>query len=247
MGHAARLMGTFPFPFAQPHITSALARRPRRAFRDPTPMPSLSQILEEHPPVLLLDAASTRIQAGLLSSGSPPQWRSSDEEAGVGVFRCLEDLGVEIDRIGAFAFCDGPGSILGIRTTAMALRMWAVLKPRPMYAYCSLAVVAQALARPDLAVIADARRGAWHHYTLESGLRRVAAADLAGEQVMPENFRHWAPLPEGVPTTSYRLESLLALPTVAQADLFRSVQDPDAFLHEEPAYATWSPQIHRAP
>ena len=31
------------------------------------------------------------------------------------------------------------------------------------------------------------------------------------------------------------------------ADLFRATDAPDAFLHEEPSYATWTPQIHRAP
>ena len=30
-------------------------------------------------------------------------------------------------------------------------------------------------------------------------------------------------------------------------DLFRPTDAPDAFLHEEPSYATWTPQIHRAP
>ena len=39
----------------------------------------------------------------------------------------------------------------------------------------------------------------------------------------------------------------LARPEVAGADLFTATNTPDAFLHEEPAYATWTPQVHRAP
>eukprot|EP01034_Spumella_vulgaris_P004575 gene4575-5849_t len=53
---------------------------------------------------------------------------------------------------------------------------------------------------------------------------------------MPENFRHWSPLPVGVTWTSYDLAELL--PMVVEADLFQATSAPDAFLHEEPAYAT---------
>ena len=73
----------------------------------------------------------------------------------------------------------------------------------------------------------------------------MPTAELAGELVMPEGFRHWTPLPAGVTSTPYVLADLL--PRVADADLFRPTAAPDAFLHEEPAYATWTPQIHRAP
>jgi tRNA threonylcarbamoyladenosine biosynthesis protein TsaB len=94
-------------------------------------------------------------------------------------------------------------------------------------------------------VIADARRDSWHHYQIGRGLRRVAAADLDGELMMPENFRHWSPLPEQVTSISYSLADLL--PRVWDEDLFRATDSPDAFLHEEPSYVTWTPRIHQAP
>ena len=62
---------------------------------------------------------------------------------------------------------------------------------------------------------------------------------------MPDGFRHWTRLPDGVTRTPYSLAELL--PPVADRDLFRLTDAPDAFLHEEPGYATWTPQIHRAP
>ena len=208
-------------------------------------MPSLRQLLAAHGSVLLLDAASARVQVGLLAHDAPARWAGSDDEAGVGVFRCLEELAVSPADAGALAYCDGPRSVLGIRTVAMALRTWNVLQSRPMYAYHSLAVVAQALGRPDATIIADARREAWHCLTLTSGLRRVPAAELAGELIMPEGFRHWSTLPAGVTRTPYHLAELL--PKIADCDVFRPTDAPDAFLHEEPSYATWTPQIHRAP
>ena len=211
------------------------------------PMPSLRHLLAAHAPLLLIDAASARLQVGWLPAADlgTARWQTADEEAGTGVFRSVAALGVDVRDAWAFVFCDGPGSVLGIRTVAMALRTWNVVAPRPVFAYCSLAVVAQALGRPAANLITDARRDSWHHFLLGGTLRRVPTAELAGELVMPENFRHWSPLPPGVTRVPYSLAELL--PQVADADLFHATGAPDAFLHEEPSYATWTPQIHRAP
>jgi tRNA threonylcarbamoyladenosine biosynthesis protein TsaB len=210
-------------------------------------MPSLSQILSEHSPLLLIDAASERIQSGILGAAAGPRWSSRREEAGVSVFECLDDLDADLGSVRAFAFCEGPGSILGIRTSAMAIRMWTVLEARPVFGYFSLAIVAEAVGRPGVSVIADARRGLWHRMSRGGALERVPAAALGGELLSPEGFRHWDPLPPGAAATAYDLAALLALPAVAGADLFREAPAPDAFQHQERAYAKWTPQIHRAP
>jgi tRNA threonylcarbamoyladenosine biosynthesis protein TsaB len=144
-----------------------------------------------------------------------------------------------------FAFCDGPGSALGIRTTAMALRTWNASRARPVFAYHSLALVAESLGRPEVSVIADARRESWHRFKLGGSLTRVPASDLTGELVMPENFRTWTPLPPHVFRVPYSIADLLA--RTREGDLFRATDAPDAFLHEEPSYVQWTPQIHRAP
>lgn len=208
-------------------------------------MPSLRQLLAAHAPLLLLDAASARVQAGWLPRDGAARWASSNDEAGVGIFRCVTALGVDPAAAGALVLCDGPGSVLGIRTSAMALRTWCVLRPRPVFCYHSLAVVAAALEAPGVTVIADARRDSWHCATAGSELRRVPTAQLPGGLMMPEGFRHWTPLPAGVTSTPYSLPDLLG--RVETRDLFRPTSHPDAFLHEEPNYATWTPQIHRAP
>jgi tRNA threonylcarbamoyladenosine biosynthesis protein TsaB len=208
-------------------------------------MPSLRAVLASHAPLLLIDAASIRVQVGWLCGEADTQWESAEDEAGIAIFQLIEKLGRDVATANAFVFADGPGSILGIRTAAMALRTWNVLKPRPMFAYSSLAVVAHALGRSELALIADARRDSWHHYQIGRGLRRVDAAELAGALAMPDGFRHWSLLPPNVERVPYSLAEIL--PRVADADLFLPTEAPDAFLHQEPSYATWTPQIHRAP
>jgi len=209
-------------------------------------MPSLHQLLAQHSPLLLLDAASSRIQVGWIgAAGSDARWSVSEEEAGVGLFQSLQSLGVSPHAAGAWVFCDGPGSVLGTRTVAMALRTWGVLSARPTYAYHSLALVAAYLGRNDLAVISDARREAWNHFQLGGTLRRVPVASLRGELVMPEHFRTWSQEPAGLTRVADSVAEML--PRVSEYDLFRPIEAPDAFLHEEPSYVTWTPQVHRAP
>ena len=75
-------------------------------------------------------------------------------------------------------------------------------------------------------------------------LRRVTAAELTGSLFMPEYFRTWAARPTEVKTTGYDLATIL--PRMTDAELFRATAKPDAFLHEDPSYQTWTPRIHRA-
>jgi tRNA threonylcarbamoyladenosine biosynthesis protein TsaB len=218
-------------------------------------MSSLTQLLVSHERLLVCDAASTQVQVGLLQAGAPARWQSIADDAGTGLFAAteavLKDGGASLSEVGAFAFCEGPGSMLGTRTVAMALRTWQVLKPRPTFAYQSLAIAARfawASAPRPLAVIADARRETWHvqaisaHGTLGT-LQRTPAAELpAGELLTPENFRAWAALPRPAATCSYDLEKIF--PAIAGFDLFREVAAPDAFQHEAPEYKKWSAQVH---
>lgn len=215
-------------------------------------MSSLRQLLAAHPTLLLIDSASARVQVGLWTRGETeaPRWLASDGEASTMLFSCVEtilrDAGLRIADVNAFVFCEGPGSVLGIRTAAVALRAWRVINPdASLYRYRSLELVANAFNRPEVSVIADARRDTWHVVRLGAPLRRATPNELEGELVMPEHFRHWTALPAGVATTSYDLASLLK--TTADADLFHATTEPDAFMHEDPSYVTWTPQIHQAP
>lgn len=229
----------------------ALAPGRGRAFRRPETMPALGDLLARHSPLLLIDAASARIQAARLDAAGPARWAQAEGDAGTALFRCVGRLGLALEDVRAFAFCEGPGSVLGIRTSAMAVRTWTVLAARPVFAFRSLEVVAHALDRRGFSVIADARRDSWHCLTVDLAgkagpLRRVPTAELAGPLVMPEGFRHWSEPPAApIERVAYDLSALL--PRAMDRDLFRPTDDPDAFLHEEPAYATWTPQVHRAP
>ncbi len=221
-------------------------------------MPSLSQLLASHGSLLVLDAASLNIQVGLLRRGSADLWRSSQGESGAAIFvgagSVLDEASMNIGTVEAFAFCAGPGSMLGIRTVAMALRTWQVLSPRPVFAFQSLAVAAHyERSRGNsrsFSVIADARREAWHCQQMDANgsaasLQRLPSAKLPdGELFTPEGFRAWAQLPRTISYCSYGLASIF--PAIAKIDCFRPVDKVDAFEYEAPEYKKWPAQIHQA-
>ncbi|MBL9215505.1 MAG: peptidase M22, partial [Opitutaceae bacterium] len=215
-------------------------------------MASLAQLLASHGSILVLDAASASVQAGVLTRSGTAAWSASRAEAGSGVFAgtrsTLAQAGLELAQVGAFVFCEGPGSMLGIRTVAMALRTWNVLQARPVYAYQSLAVAGRHAwtLKPGAAftVIADARRDSWHSLAVAGSgllgpLRRVTAGELPeGDWLTPAGFRAWATPPRPVGVCSYDLAAIF--PALGDGEFFRPVEAPDAFQHEAPAYRKWT-------
>ena len=216
-------------------------------------MTTLADILTRHSSLLILDAASTVVQVGWLEQNRPARWARVEGEAGDALFQGLRDLDVNPTQAAAFGFDEGPGSTLGIRTAAVVLRTWCASQVRPIFAYRSLALVAATVAPAGATVIADARRHTWHALTLDPAgqlgpLTRLATAELPGPLVTPAGFRHWTPPPEPAPTElSFDLATLWAHPAAANAPLWQATTEPDAFQHEDPAYVTWTPGVHRAP
>lgn len=226
-------------------------------------MPSLTQLLTRHGCLLVLDAASTRVQVGLLRTRQLASWHSAEVESGTGLFIGVEDVlkksGLNMAEIGAFIFCEGPGSTLGVRTVAMAVRSWQTIaaRPCPAYRYQSLPLLAQELARSSptvpCAAVADARRDSWHCVQIDptrsvGPLQRLASpalATLPGELWQPNSFRSWANPPR--PTLDYPYDVSALLAAHADADLFTATDAPDAFQHTAPDYKKWSAQIHSSP
>lgn len=221
-------------------------------------MATLAQLLATHGCILAIDAASTTVQVGLLRVGQTPLWRSSTDEAGKALFALTDDTlraaSLTLADVRAFVFDAGPGSMLGTRTVAMALRTWQALAPRPAYQFQSLTLLAHELARAGQsgAVIADARRDTWHFVEFTAparvaALRRVPSAELAATVTplwQPAAFRAWSQSPRATQDCTFDLATLFA--AHADADLFTATDAPDAFQHEAPEYKKWSAQVHSA-
>ena len=72
----------------------------RRRFVASASMSSLRQLLAQHGTLLVLDAASARVQVGLLRADASAAWATSEEEAGVGVV--VDGVGVDAQGAGAW-------------------------------------------------------------------------------------------------------------------------------------------------
>lgn len=210
-------------------------------------MQSLRSIVAHHGATLVLDAASATVHAGVVTTSGGGRWKSNDGEAGREVFALIEQLGVRPDDCGAFVFCEGPGSILGIRIVAMVLRTWCALAPRAVFAYRSLELAAAARPADSTAtLICDARRQSWHELGPDGAIRRRPTAELGARLAMPRGFRTWTPLPaQGVLEIGY--EPALLGEALFDAPLLRPSPEPDAFVYDAPQYALWEPKVHQAP
>lgn len=218
---------------------------------EPSGMISLQQVLREHGPVLLVDTASEVVHGGWWPVVGEPRWTQQAQEASGGLFAALAELDVDLATVGAFVFCEGPGSNLGIRTAAVALRTWNVLRPRALFGYRSLELFATAGAARGKTLIVDARRQHWYALTVstagEAGpLERLAPDQLRPPLAAPSGFRHWSPLPAVEPETlPYAVPELWT--GAMDRPLLRPTPEPDALMQEAPSYAAWTPQVHQAP
>jgi tRNA threonylcarbamoyladenosine biosynthesis protein TsaB len=158
---------------------------------------------------------------------------------------------LEIAQLDAVAFCAGPGSVLGIRLAAASVRIWRVARPGlAVYSYLSLPLLATSAAAAGASVIADARRESWHVVRRDKqSIERIPSAALAnaGPLVTPATFRRWSLPPAQNPPADLAYQPAELLAASPDADLFTPAPDPDAFVHEQPSYVTWTPQVHQAP
>lgn len=217
-------------------------------------------------PALFVDTASSLVVVGLQTRAGDDaaEWRMSRDEAGVALFRLadelLRDAGLTIADLRTVVFCEGPGSLLGIRLAAIAVRTWlalprpAVVPPLRVLAYRSLVLVAaDALMQGEALpfhVIADARRATWNVLTVSTSaadmanapIRRWSANELlppACAVLHPAEFPHWQPLPDAARAIPYRPQFLPRL-VAGHPTLLHAVDQPDAFLTEMPEYRTWN-------
>ena len=224
---------------------------------------SLRQLLARHPALLAVDSCAPRAEAALWlaeAGAAPVAVAAFEGEASAALPVAVAQVlahpaagGRRIADLDAIAFCDGPGSVLGIRLAAATLRAWRAVKPGlALYSYHSLPLLA--VAHPGLTIIADARRDSWHaaRAAAPHDLVRVPAAELAALGPLdtlgtPAGFRRWSALPSGVEPRALPWSAAALLAAAPDEAFFHEAPEPEAFLHEQPTYVAWTPQVHQAP
>ena len=179
-------------------------------------------------PCLVLDgSARAGVRVGVLAGGRWVGQGVSPDGALEGLFGCVEaalaDAKLSLADIRSFALCVGPGSVLGIRIAALAVRSWSALEPRPIFVWESLSALARSALvageQGPFLVAVESRLKRWH--ALE-----VAATALPAHVPVPPP---WSALPA----------------LLSQPGFLREEARPDA-LNVAQDFATWSGERHRA-
>ncbi|MGB0742948.1 MAG: hypothetical protein ACPGSB_00345, partial [Opitutales bacterium] len=181
-------------------------------------------------PALVIDGSSSCFFAGaLVSDGTWLSQELSPEPALESLFKTtdaiLQTASLELDAIRSFIYCEGPGSVLGLRLCAMAIETWARIQTiRPqLFAYNSLELLAAQLIQDgriseDSLLISDWKKDTWNGLRLnKTGFDSVRAvpsrelADWAGPLYHLPARKGWQQAPENATTLDYQPEVIARL------------------------------------
>ena len=199
---------------------------------------------------LLLDASFPQCLCGVLKGDG--QWIAVHKgQTGAlkdlhnGIRLCLEQAGILLEDVSGFLYCEGPGSILGLRLAAMMLRTWRSipsLSAKPLFAWRSGPLAAEIHGGKDVLVASISRQGCWCIWDREGGWREVKTEALQAFRerdclLLPQR-KSWEPPPAFFKTISEN--PLLPHPNQLLNDrLLCPMETPDVFVVRPAGYQTW--------
>lgn len=210
---------------------------------------------------MVLDTGGARVHIGLILDGQWAGRKASSTQALESLFELtghiLNECGFTLDKLRAFAFCNGPGSTLGLRLASAAILTWQTLHPhpRPVWHYHSLSLAWIPL-RPHISenenpwLITDYRKKNWLGCPADDAnsiheLDTEFIRNLPGPVYYLPQRTAWSPPPIEVTQVEYpfaRLTDLLEI-----ADEASIGEQPELALPGKSDYIKWTPGRHRAP
>ena len=208
-------------------------------------------------PCLVLDGANRHGTAvGIYQNG---RWLAQvavsegamEATAGL-VERILLQANCKLADIASFAVCEGPGSILGIRVTAMMARTWATQFSRPLYVWSALDLTAQIAQESQVAlpflVISESRLKKWNVLKVVDDKSVPVLAEGTAEEILSLGLPLISASPASVdvfPSVKVLATGWEVLPRYL-ALLARENAKPEA-LNPTNDFALWSGERHRGP
>lgn len=213
-------------------------------------------------PALLIDGSHSAIFVGVI--GPEKQWTRqsrSDGSALENLFPEVENLlkstGHELAELNSYIYCEGPGSVLGLRLCAMAMQTWSHLynKTECWYVYNSLQLTATLICkdRPeiqDALLVSDWKKDMWNAVMIKEGKPEpittatnaiVTAWDRGPLFHLPQR-KNWQKPPPNAIVLEYSphriVEALHILRHTTKFELYASGVN---------VFQKWVPERHRAP
>lgn len=173
-------------------------------------------------PALVIDGSGGSVFTGILDGHN--KWLAKFERGGAPlenlfptVDAALKAADLRLSDLRGYIYCEGPGSVLGLRLCAMAIETWTQLYPASAHLrkYNSLQLCAQTLLHdsPDLKdalIVADWKKGAWNALKISDGTAgSTEVIDDAALNAWPGTLYHlpqrkgWQSPPAGAQTLNY--------------------------------------------
>ena len=212
-------------------------------------------------PALVIDGSSSSVFAGVL--GDDGTWLAQAQAEGAAleslfptVEATLATAQLSLAELRSFIYCEGPGSVLGLRLCAMAIETWSRLFPQSAQYYgynslqlCAALICADTPALDRALLVSDWKKGAWNAVTIEAG--RPQPTSVADDEMianwggplyhLPQR-KGWQKPPANATAVAHqpdRLPQVFHLPTrTTGVELYASGIN---------VFKKWTPERHRAP
>lgn len=216
--------------------------------------------LSEHQPLMVLDASGSLLQTGIVQDG---KWLSQACRLGDALEdlftlceSCLDQAHMSLQDLRGYLFCEGPGSMLGIRIAAMAVNTWRCLPEldHPLHAYRSMDLATLDIAAKEqiecLSLVSRLRRKAYIRtdWSKEKGFSDPYIAGDSELDKGSENLRELIlkgsavdSAPDSVP---YSIECLPQILSRAELPLY-AIDSAAPFQIQKPEYQRWQGERHR--
>ena len=211
----------------------------------------------------VIDGSGSTFFAGILNGQD--QWLAKIERPGApleelfpAVEAALNEAGLDLSAVSSYLYCEGPGSVLGLRLCAMAIETWTRLYPQSanLYKYNSLQLSALSLVNSnptlqDALIVSDWKKGAWNAIYMQSG--KVSSNIVIDDEKMaawqgalyhlPQR-KGWQSPPSNAQTLAYdpsQIDKLRHQPALLQA-----TETVELYSSGINTFQKWTPTRHRA-
>ena len=222
----------------------------------------MPRLQKQHFPALVMDGSCPHFFTGVLNESS--NWSAQMQASGAplehlhaSVEQVLSRSQLQLAQIKSFIYCSGPGSILGLRLCAMAIKTWQSVAQHPvgLFNYDPLQLAAcQALQAKKIAanawLICAWKKDYWHQVSITDGavkatqvIQQAELNDYSGPIYYMQQRKKWEQ-----PANSIRMEfqpdqlhAVLSDPTWLQATQTVTLSELGQSKFEK-----WSTQLHRS-
>ncbi|MFT4902270.1 MAG: tRNA threonylcarbamoyladenosine biosynthesis protein TsaB [Lentimonas sp.] len=215
-------------------------------------------------PALVIDGSGSSVFSGVL--GDSRKWLAQSKLSGApleqlfpSIESVLKEAALTLPAIRSYIYCEGPGSVLGLRLCAMAIETWSRLHPESnhCFAYNTLQLSAALLMRdvqvPDrVLLVSDWKKGAWNAvYINEGQIGATCVAESAELEAWDGALYHlpqrkgWQSPPPQAQTVEWapeRLNEVIHTSTL----LLHPTEGVELYSNGVNTFAKWTAQRHRA-